>query len=74
MLNELLGWNTHPIGLVSPRSETPENFLFSPVSVNPILCLSAPPPTRCEDAGRSHPGKKEFLPEAHLAGALIWDF
>ena len=28
MLNELLGWNTHPIGLVSPWSETPENFLF----------------------------------------------
>ena len=28
MLNELLGWNTHPIGLVSPWSETQENFLF----------------------------------------------
>ena len=27
-LNELLGYNTHPIGLVSPWSETPENFLF----------------------------------------------
>ena len=32
------------------------------------------PPTLCEDTGRSQPGKKEFLPEPHLAGTLIWDF
>ena len=31
-LNELLGWNTHPIGLVSSWSETPENSLCVSVS------------------------------------------
>ena len=32
MVNELLGWNTHPIGLVSSWSETPENSLCVSVS------------------------------------------
>ena len=37
MLNELLGWNTHPIGLVSPWSKRPENFLFCL-----CICVSFP--------------------------------
>ena len=41
-LNELLGWNTHPIGLVSSWSETPENSLC--VSVSFILSLFPSPP------------------------------
>ena len=39
MVNELLGWNTHPIGLVSSWSETPENslcvFVSFPLSLFP---------------------------------------
>ena len=74
MLTELLGWNTDPIGLVSSWSETPENFLYVSVSLCLFLYLSSPPPTLWEELQRSQPGKKEFLPEPHLAGTLIWDF
>ena len=45
---------------------------FSFVSVSLSLSLF-PTPSTCEDTGRSHPGKREFLPEPDLAGALIWD-
>ena len=41
MVNELLGWNTHPIGLVSSWSETPENSLC--VFVSFLLSLFPTP-------------------------------
>ena len=44
------------------------------VSLCLFLYLSSPPPTLWEELQRSQPGKKEFLPEPHLAGTLIWDF
>ena len=44
------------------------------VSLCLFLYLSSPPTTLCEDARRSQPGKKEFLPGPHHAGILIWDF
>ena len=70
-LTELLGWNTDPIGLVSSWSETPENSLCISVS---FPLSSSPAPTLCEESQRSQPGKKQFLPEPHLAGTLNWDF
>ena len=44
---------------------------FSLLSLCLFLCLSSPITTLCEDSRRSQPGKKEFLPEPHIAGTLI---
>ena len=67
-LNEYLGCNIHPLDVVSSWSETPENFLYWPcVCVSFLLSVLSPPTTPpCEDAHRSHPGKKEFSAEPHL--------
>ena len=55
-LNELLGWNTHPIGLVSSGRETPENSLC--VSVSFPLSLFPTPLPCVRTQGEASLGRK----------------
>ena len=67
-LNELLGWNTHPIGSVSSWSETPENFSSVSVSVCPFLCPSFPPPPCVKTHRKAILGRKSSYQNLTLLG------
>ena len=56
MVNELLGWNSHPIGLVSSGRETPENSLC--VSVSFPLSLFPTPLPCVRTQGEASLGRK----------------
>ena len=55
-LNELLGWNTHPIGLASSWSETPETSLFCLCAFSSVSLPQSPPCVRTH--GEASLGRK----------------
>ena len=55
-LNELLGWNTHPIGLASSWSETPETSLFCLCAFSSVSLPQPPPCVRTH--GEASLGRK----------------
>ena len=57
--------------IVSMKQNTRQFSLLS-LCLCVLSSVSFPePPTLCQDARQSHPGKKEFSPQPHLTGALI---